>query len=217
MRARPVLFAFFIAALAVACGGSSTPSELADPDVAPHPTNAAGDAYPTANVGPKEGQIMPNLAFQGYPDSNTAAGLQNVSFADYYDKAGKDHSVLFVTIGATWCSSCASQTTVMESIKATYRAKGVVMLEVLVAGAAASYGPSKSELDAWVADHATTWTVGADVRGRRMFGQMGFGAVPSSMLIDTRTMLILDQKGGAPDDLGAYLQLGVDFVTKHPL
>jgi thiol-disulfide isomerase/thioredoxin len=203
--------------LAAACGGSSTPTELADPDVAPHPANPAGVAYPTKNLGPNVGEIIPNLAFEGYPDSSTSAGLTNVSLADFYDPTGKDHTVLFVTVAATWCSACASEASIMKSIGPTYRAKGVVMMEVLVAGQSSGYGPSQSELDAWVHDHATTWTVTADVRGRRLFGQLGFVGVPSSMLLDTRTMEIIHQASGAPDDLGAYLQLGVDWVAKHPL
>ena len=190
---------------------------MADPDVAPHPTNPAGDAYPTKNIGPSVGQIVPNLAFEGYPDSSTTAGLANVSFADFYDPTGKDHSVLFVTVAATWCSACASEATLMKSVGLSFRPKGVVMMEVLVAGSTSGYGPSRPELDTWVHDHATAWTVTADVRGRRLFGQLGFAGVPSSMLIDTRTMEIIHQASGAPDDLGAYLQLGLDWVAKHPL
>jgi hypothetical protein len=204
-------------AIVAACGGSSSPSELPDPAVTPHPTSPTGAPYPTANIGSNVGQIAPNLAFEGYPDSNKAGGLVNVSLADFYDPTGKDHTVLFVAIGATWCSACASETIVMKNVGPTYRAKGVVMLELLVAGATSGYGPSRSELDGWVDAHSTAWTVAADVRGRRSFGQLGFVGVPSSMLIDTRTMEILHQASGAPDDLGAYVQLGLDFVAKHPL
>ena len=105
----------------------------------------------------------------------------------------------------------------MKSVGLTFRPKGVVMMEVLVAGSTSGYGPSRPELDTWVQDKATAWTVTADVRGRRLFGQLGFAGVPSSMLIDTRTMEIIHQASGAPDDLGAYLQLGLDWVAKHPL
>ncbi len=200
-----------------ACGSSSTPSELPDPDVAPHATNAAGIAYPTANVGAAPGKAIPNLAMQGYPDSNKAAGLQNVSLADFYDPMGTDHTVLYVSLAASWCAACASEASIMKSLGPAYRAKGVVMLEILVAGTASGYGPSRSELDAWIDGHATAWTVAADIRGHRFFGELGFRGVPSSMLIDTRTMKILHMAGGAPDDLGAYLKLGIDYVASHPL
>ena len=215
MAVRSLVLLVACAAIAAACGGSSSPSELPDPAVTPHPTNPAGAAYPTANLGSNAGQVAPNLAFEGYPDSNKAGGLVNVSFADFYDPTGKDHTVLYVSIGATWCSACAAHTKVMKSVGPAYRAKGVVMLEMLVAGATSGYGPSQSELDGWVDTHATAWTVAADVRGRRMFGQLDFVGVPSSMLIDTRTMVIIHQASGSPDDLGAYMQLGLDFVAKH--
>lgn len=216
MRLRTIAFPVILAA-ATACGGSSTPSEMADPEVAPRATDPQGDAYPTKNLGGSVGKVIPNLAMQGYPDSSKAGGLATVSMADFYDPSAKDHTLLYVSIAATWCASCASETTIMKNVGATYRSKGVVMLEVLVAGGTSGYGPAQSDMDGWIDGHATTWTITADVRGRRMFGQLGFVGVPSSMLIDTRTMEIIHQASGAPDDLGAYFQLGLDWIQKHPL
>ena len=219
MKMHSLALALVLSALAFtgACGGNTAPSELADPVVAPHPTNAAGDAYPTQNIGPNAGQTLANFAFQGYPSSDESAGLVNVSMADFFDPKGADHAILFVTIGANWCSACAEQTSTLKAVAAEYRAKGVIVMEVMVAGETSGYGPSQGDLTNWISNHATTWTVAADVRGRRMFGQLGFVGVPSSMLVDTRTMEIIHQAAGAPDDLGAYLQLGVDWVAKHPL
>ena len=215
MRSLDVLFCVLTLAL-VACGGSSSPSELPDPTIAPHPTDPAGDAYPTAGIGNQIGQIVPNLAFSGYPDSNRAGGLVNVSLADYYDPKANDHRLLYVTVSATWCSRCISEAAEMGTDAPLDRPQGVRFLEVLVAGATSGYGPSQTELDDWVAQKQTTWTVVADVRGRRMSGQLGLSGVPSSMLIDTRTMAIIHESAGAPDDLQAYVKLGLDFIAAHP-
>ena len=87
---------------------------------------------------------------------------------------------------------------------------------MLVAGASSGYGPSKAELDSWVDTNHTSWTVLADVRGRRTSQQLDLPGVPSSMLIDTRTMEIIHSSAGAPDDLGAYFKLGLDWITQHP-
>jgi hypothetical protein len=168
-------------------------------------------------VGPAIGQVAPNLAFEGYPSSNKAAGLQTVSFADLYDKAGKDHKLIYLSIAATWCSRCVEEASDIIAALPTYAPQGVMVVEVLVAGASAGYGPSQGELDSWVDTNHTTWTVLVDVRGRRTGGELGLAGVPSSMLIDARTMEIIHESAGAPDDLGAYFKLGLDFIAKHPL
>jgi hypothetical protein len=207
-----VFVAFF--ACAVACGGSSTPDELADPDVVGHTAAPDGTPYPTTNVGDSIGQVAPDFAMRGYPNANRDGGMQVVSFADLFDPTGKDHKVIYLSVAATWCSACVEEAQQITRALPTYGPKGVVVVEVLVAGASAGYGPSQAELDGWLGTTHATWTVLADVRGRRM-NQLGLLGVPSSMLIDARTMKIIHASLGAPNDLPAYLQLGLDWVAKH--
>ncbi len=196
--------------------GSSSPQELSDADLPAHTTNREGVAYPTENIGSTPGKIAPNLAFSGYPDSNRDGGLKPVSFADYYDPTAAHHKLLYLSAAASWCARCADEAREMTRLMPAFAPKGVVMIEVLVAGTTSGYGPSGAELDGWVDQHHTTWTVLADVRGRRVGGQLGLAGVPSSMLIDARTMQIIHQSAGAPDDLSAYLSLGLDWIAKHP-
>jgi hypothetical protein len=40
--------------------------------------------------------------------------------------------------------------------------------------------------------------------------------MPHDLLIDTRTMEILDSSVGAPVDVGQYALEGLDFVEKNP-
>jgi hypothetical protein len=212
-RLAPLTFAL----LGACHGGSSSPDELPDPDVAPHAANPAGVPYPAAPSSARTGDVAPNLTFEGYPDSNRAPGLVTVSFADLYDPTGKDHSVIFVSIAANWCARCVEEIPDMLSLAPSYRSKGVVMLQVLVAGSTSGYGPSQADLDAWVGGQHSAWTVVADVRSRRMTSALGLAGVPSSMLIDARTMTIIHESAGAPDDLEAYLKEGLDWVAQHPL
>jgi hypothetical protein len=197
------------------CSGKG-PDELSDPDVAGHTTAPDGTPYPTANIGPSPGQIAPNVTFQGYPSSNKGAGLQTYSFADLYDPGAKNHELLYLSISASWCSRCVEEAKEIAAALPTYAAQGVVVVEVLVAGASPGYGPSKGELDGWVDTNHTSWTVLADVRGRRTSGELDLAGVPSSMLIDSRTMEIIHASAGAPDDLGAYFKLGLDWIARHP-
>jgi hypothetical protein len=162
--------------------------------------------------------VIPNLTFQGYPLSDSSAGLGVVSLADYYDPTAKDHKLLYLSAAASWCANCDQEADASKAIAATYRTKGVVFVEVLVNGATAKFGPSLSELDAWVAKHHAEpdITVLVDVRARRLDPALGVTGVPWSSLIDTRTMEILHASLGAPDDVEAYVKQGLVWVSGQP-
>jgi hypothetical protein len=204
-------------------GCSDEPEELEDPDLPLVPTNPDGDPYPTDRIGgvkrsaSRHGDRMPNLTFRAYR-SGRAGGLETVSLAEYYDPKQKRNKVLHLQIAATWCAICSSELeatlTVSDRLKTE---RGVVFLEVVVSGATAGKGPSLSEVDAWVDRHKTTFPTGIDVRARRL-GALGVNgaAMPHDVLIDTRTMEILDSSIGAPLDVGQYVLSAWKFVTEHP-
>jgi predicted small lipoprotein YifL len=212
-RAMRLLLA--IAVVLSGCSGKG-PDELPDPDVKGAAAAPDGTPYPTANIGSNPGQVAPNLAFEGYPSSNKSAGLKVYSFADLFDPAAKDHKLLYLSLAATWCSSCVAEAAEIARILPRYAPQGVIVVEVLVAGASSGFGPSQAELDGWVDANHTSWTVLADVRGRRTGPGLGLTAVPASMLVDTRTMEIIHASLGAPDDLGAYFQIGLNWIAQHP-
>jgi hypothetical protein len=205
------------------CGSKSTPDELSDPDRTGHDANPDGVPYPTANIGTHArsgdlpGNVIANLTFQGYPQSDASKGLQTVSMADYYDPTAKDRKVLYLSAAASWCVNCDEASDEAVAVASKYRAMGAVFVEVLVNGTTPEYGPSLGELDAWVGKHKTApdITVLVDVRARRM-APLGVTNVPWSALVDTRTMEILHSTLGAPDDVGAYVQIGLDWVNSHP-
>lgn len=204
-------------------GCSSDPEELSDPDLPPIEVNPDGIPYPTDHIGGLErtafrpGDRIPNITFKGYKDGNRAAGLTNLSLADYYDPEQKRHKVLHLQLAATWCSICSSELEATVSVAEQLKTRGIVFLEVVVSGATAGKGPSESEFDDWVARHKTNFSTGVDVRARRLsaIGVNG-AAMPHDILLDTRTMEILDSSVGAPADVVKYVEEGLTFVTKNP-
>jgi hypothetical protein len=60
-----------------------------------------------------------------------------------------------------------------------------------------------------------TYTLAIDVRSRRMAG-IGVSTVPWDILVDTRTMEILDSSAGAPADVERYVREGLEWVATHP-
>lgn len=210
-------------ALVTSCS-KQDPEELADPDVAPRDTNPDGVPYPADHLGSKprangnRGDRIPNFAFQGYPNGDRSQGLQTISLSDYFDPKQKHHKVLHIEVSATWCAICSSEIEATVENKDALNAKGIAYLEVVVSGASAGFGPSQGELDTWVDRHHSNVDTGVDIRGRRLGGAglIDVNVMPHDILIDTRTMEILDSSPGAPLDIGVYGRDGVQWVDTHP-
>ncbi len=216
------LLAFSLAVLpgSTACG--SEPDELDDPDLSASPQNPDGIAYPTDHLGGSQrtatrpGDRIPNFAFRAYR-SGRQGGLETLSLAEFYDPLEKRHKVLHIQTAGTWCAICSAELAATIPQTEALLAKGIVFLEVVVSGATAGKGPNLSEVDNWVESHGTTFPTAIDVRARRL-GALGVSgvAMPHDILIDTRTMEILDSSVGAPLDVSRYGLDGIDFVTKNP-
>jgi hypothetical protein len=205
-----------------ACSSDDPPEEVPDPDLPLVPTNPDGEPYPTDRIGGRKrsgsrpGDRMPNFTFQAYRNGREN-GLETLSLAEYYDPAQKRHKVLHIQVAATWCAICSSELEATVGIVEKAKELGIVFLEIIVSGATAGIGPSLAEVDAWIDRHKTNFPTAIDVRARRLsvLGVNG-AAMPHDILIDTRTMEILDSSIGAPLDVGHYVLAGLDFVTKNP-
>jgi hypothetical protein len=125
--------------------------------------------------------------------------------------------VLYVQFAGTWCAVCSGELDATVTITDKAKEKGIALLEVVVSGATAGFGPSNAEFDGWADRHHTNFTTAIDVRAKRTsaIGVKG-DAMPHDLLIDTRTMEILDSSVGAPVDVGQYALEGLDFVEKNP-
>jgi hypothetical protein len=211
-------------ALLPSCSSTSVrEADFSDPDVAGRAANPDGVAYPTDHLGGVEhagrrpGDRIPNFTFQGYVDGNREGGLRTISLADYFDPEQKRHKVLHLKVAATWCAYCSAELAETVKVKEELAAEGAAFLEVVVSGNALQAGPSLGEFDGWLTRHSTTLTTAIDVRARRMASVGIDGSVmPWDLLIDTRTMEILDSSGGAPADVKRYVRDGLAFVSKNP-
>ena len=205
------------------CSSSKdTPPDFADPDVSVHATNPDGLAYPTDHIGASKragkrpGDRIPNLSFQAYVDGDRAAGLKTISLADYFDPGQKRHKILHIEVSAVWCAICSSVTDSTVQVKETLGKEGVVYLEIMTAGKTVNIGPSLDEVDAWVSGHQSNITTAIDVRNRRL-ASIGVDANvrPWDIVIDTRTMEILDSSGGSPLDLVKFDRSYVTLVGTY--
>lgn len=189
------------------------PSVDANPDGVPYPTDRLGGQK---RVGKTPGDRMPNFTFRAYRNGR-AGGLETISLADYFDPDQKRNKVLHVQIAATWCSICSSELEATVGVSEELAKRGIRFVEIVVSGATAGKGPSLSEVDSWVDRHKTNFPTAIDVAARRLspLGVSG-SAVPYDILIDTRSMEILDSSVGAPLDVGKYVLEALRFVENNP-
>jgi hypothetical protein len=190
------------------------PGRDTNPDGVPYPTDHLGG---NKRVGGRPGDRIPNLTFQGYVDGDRSQGLQAVSLADYFDPSQKRYKILHLEIAATWCTICASEADATVTVKEPLGARGIAYVEIIVAGPTAGAGPALSDVTGWMDRHQSNFTTAIDVHARRL-GAIGIhgDVMPWDVLLDTRTMEILDSSGGAPADIGIFDQDFLDFVNTHP-
>ncbi|MBX3215515.1 MAG: TlpA family protein disulfide reductase [Labilithrix sp.] len=210
-------------AVVAACGSSDDrPPPFPDPDLPLADASPDGEPYPTDRIGERKrsgtrpGDRMPNMTFRAYR-SGRAGGLESVSLAEYFDPKQARHKVLHLQVAATWCAICSSELEATMSVVNELEARGIRFLEVIVSGAIVGQGPALAEVEAWIDRHGTTFPTGIDVAGRRL-GAVGVNpaAMPHDILIDTRTMEILDSSVGAPVDVAKYVLEALRFVEENP-
>lgn len=208
--------------LALGCSDEEV-EEASDPDLPGRSANPDGLPYPTDRIGANKrvgknaGDRIANLTFQGYPDADRSRGLQTISLADYFDPQQKRNKVLHIQVAATWCSICRSVVEATNIAKEPLGKRGMAYLEVVVSGPSQGVGPSLPQFDEWLTQNKTTYTSAIDVRARRL-ASMGVNGdvMPWDIVVDTRTMEILDSSGGAPADIGLYADVFLDFVNQNP-
>jgi hypothetical protein len=210
-----------LCAVLAACSTDDPPPDAPDPEVVGRDANPDGVPYPTDSLGGIErasnrpGQRIPNFTFQAYVNGDRSKGLQTISMADFFDPDQKRHKVLDIQISQVWCTICSVETESTSLVIDELTAEGAVFLQVMTSGNDASRGPSLEEFDSWVVRHKMTYTLALDVRGRRMSG-IGVSTLPWDILVDTRTMEILDSSAGAPADVAKYVREGLQWVASHP-
>ena len=217
-----VVVAAVTAACVVSCG-SSRPDDFPDPELPGRAANPDGVPYPTDNIGGAErsrsrpGDRIPNFTFQGYVNGDRSKGLTTITMSDFFDPDQKRHKLLHLQAAATWCAYCSAELDNTVAVKDELEPEGIVFFEVVVSGNALQSGPSLGEFDGWVDRHKSTITTAIDVRARRLSALGIDGTVmPWDVLIDTRTMEILESSGGSPADVAKYARDGLAFVKQNP-
>jgi AhpC/TSA family len=195
----------------------SAPATPGEPPITP-----VGDyrkrTYPAGPYGTGLGATLSDYSFLGWHDPVAAnydeTKLEEVSLSEYYDPEGaKGIKVIWINASAVWCSVCRTEMKDIKNngVRATFGAKGVQMLVTLFEDK--NSGPAKPlDLHNWgsAPAHLIDFPLVLDP-GFKLGAFFTSDATPLNMLVDARTMKVIDATMGYSLD---YWQQVDDYLAK---
>ena len=159
---------------------------------------------------PDAGQLFPNLTLQGVRSAATVDTPAEVSTSEYYDPSGASYDLLHVIGLFMWCPHCNNETNNLSAISAWQVDHRVAVVQIAMQGYG-SASPSWSELQKWVGDHNLNFPVLVDGQGAQLKQYFSVNYVPLNIVVNPRTMEVLDVTIGEVSDCQSYEQ---GFLTK---
>lgn len=176
--------------------------------------------YPPGPYGTGIGAKVENFGFLGWRDpvaSNyDVERLEPLHLSDFYNPDGRrDVKVIWINASAVWCSVCKAEMAAIKdnNVHAEFGAKGVQMLATLFEDKSSQ--PAKpSDLRNWgmLPAHSIDYPLVLDP-GFKLGAFFSSDATPLNMLIDARTMRVLDATMGYSQD---YWQRVDELLDKLP-
>lgn len=178
--------------------------KVADPKVMPKCIDK--ELQPMGEVGAK----MRDFAMVGYIDSNSDGSLVGeklrvVKLSDYSATA----KIILFNVSAGWCGPCQTETKTHAALLQTYESKGLAIFQTLFDSDKQGDRPTIALLDAWVKVLNAAGAVGIDP-GRESVVYNTGGSTPLNMIIDAKTLEVLDKFNG-------YSQATVESKIKQYL
>jgi len=187
------IFAGF--ALSVACGTNrpEIPEELLDA-----PASCGSVDYPEGPYGTEQGEVAPDMCFRGWarPDSveHDADTLMSLSFGRFYDPTGDRYELLLVNSAALWCSACVSEHDTLPDHYQELAPSGLGILSALFENRDGDPA-AVADLTLWVETFETTFPMALDP-DYQLGAYAPAASAPLNLLLDTRTMRILEKFTG---------------------
>lgn len=184
-------------------------------------------SYPAGPYGIGKGSIITNYKFVGYANSQAVSdSLQAIQLADFYNPHADDATyapasdaeddrlfpegspygagtkkpkALLIDVASVWCGPCNEEAkSVLPSLYAKYKPCGGEFLLQLADGPNPGTPATQSNLYSWTFKYKVDYPATIDPSYK--LGQLfDANAFPANMLIDTRTMTIVEVIAGVPD------------------
>src|ERR1041384_7854303 len=183
--------------VAGAGGGASTPSSV----------DYQKRDYPPGPYGTGKGSTLEDFGFLGWRDP-VASGydqtkLEQVQLSEFYDPTGsKGIKLLWINASAVWCSVCRAEMRDIKDngVRAAFEPRGVKLIVTLFEDNKS--GPARPlDLHNWgsASEHAIDFPLLLDP-GFKLGAFFTSDATPLNMLVDARTMRVLDETMGYSSD-----------------
>lgn len=209
------------AVLAAACGTQTVEDDgYQPPPEEPVPYDASTTAYPGGPYGFDNGSVIADYEFPGFPNPETGptTELVTIRLSDFYNPTGagtyaedgpyaagapKPRALLMV-VSAVWCGPCQLEAAeVLPEKHAAYAGRGGEFLLVLADGPTPGVPAEKKHLASWTKKYETNFPAVLDANYDlgKIFPAASY---PANMIIDTRTMTIVDRIVGAAPEEGSF-------------
>lgn len=170
--------------------------------------------YPAGPYGINRGSIVQNFKFVGFPrpDEQTDEAF-NVSLADFYNPTGDavweegspygagrpKPKALMIVVSAVWCGPCNMEAKdLLPGEFEEYNPQGVEFLLNLADGPTLGAPAEFKHLIKWVEKYETKFPAVIDP-SYKLSALFEANAFPANMIIDTRTMEIVEVVAGVPN------------------
>jgi len=218
-----------VTALAVACNADpGADNGKGDQIPAPLPPSTTTETYPPGPYDVMPGATIQDYQFSGFPDAQVSrAALVKIRLSDFYNPHGSDASYhpadaanddrlyppgspygagktkplgLFIDVATVWCAPCNLEAkTELPAKHAKYRHCGGEFLFQLAEGAAPGTPPTPKNLTDWTTFYKVDYPATIDPV-RQLAALYSGGMFPDGVIIDTRTMKIVEVVSGLPDE-----------------
>lgn len=196
-------------------------------------------AYPPGPYGTSKGSIVAKYQFRGYQNPQAHSGsTQLIQLADFYnphaddpDYAPADPSqddrlfpagsfygdrapkpkALSISVSSAWCGACKKEAEMVIPVKrALYRPLGGEFFVQLNDGPSPGQTADPQDLLSWTTQFQVNFPATIDP-GRQLDALFVLNAYPTNIILDTRTMKIVEVVAGVPND--AYWNLFVETIV----
>lgn len=219
---RNIIFALIGAIALIGCGstGNGGGDDDDSPDVAPSFPEGSGQdahgtlAYPPGPYGVGKQSVVANYKFVGYANAmKVSDSLQPIELAEFYNPTGDGvyeagsvleigaakPKALLIDVASVWCGPCNYEADeVLPGLYVKYKPQGGEFLLQLADGATPGKAATSKSLFNWTKKYKVDYpsTIDPTYKLGALFEADAF---PANMIIDTRTMKIVEVISGAPE------------------
>jgi len=150
-------------------------------------------SYANGPFGTEEGDTLADACFQGFrkpaDGDHSAAALEPIAFADYYDPTGsKGYRLLLINTAAVWCSACRSEHQGLSEKNREYGPRGLRILSTLFQDARREPATLR-DLSTWVETFSSDYAMVLDP-DYQLGSFASAETAPLNLVVDARTMKI---------------------------